>query len=86
MSGEYDEVGAIIRYEGGELDQEDVVELFQRLVDSGLAWKLQGHYGRAAAELIDAGEVVNTPTGKEIMDARRQWEKEIMDARGANDN
>jgi hypothetical protein len=51
----YDRVGAIIAYETGELDGEKVVELFQHLVDTGLAWQLQGHYGRTAMALIEAG-------------------------------
>lgn len=53
----YDEVGAIIAYEQGELSDDDTVELFQRLVDNGLAWTLQGHYGRTARRLIEAGYV-----------------------------
>lgn len=48
----------IIAYENGELENVDeVVDLFQDLVDSGLAWTLQGSYGRIAARLIQAGEV-----------------------------
>lgn len=54
---EYDLTGQIIAYESGDLDDEATIELFQRLVDSGLAWKLQGHYGRTAKRLIDAGYV-----------------------------
>lgn len=53
----FDEVGAIIAYECGELDDEGVVELFQHLVDNGHAWSLQGHYGRMAAALIREGYV-----------------------------
>lgn len=51
----YDTVAGIIAYEGGELDQDGVVELFQHLINSGLCWQLQGCYGRAAAALIEAG-------------------------------
>lgn len=53
----YDRVGAIIAYETGELDGDKIVELFQHLVDTGLAWQLQGHYGRTASALIEAGLV-----------------------------
>ena len=45
----------IIAYENGELDEDEVLELFQGLVNSGLAWQLQGHYGRTASNLIEAG-------------------------------
>lgn len=48
-------VDAIIAYECGGLDEYETVELFQKLIDSGLAWTLQGHYGRTASELIEAG-------------------------------
>ena len=51
------DVDKIIRYEAGEMDDEEMVEFFQELVDSGLAWQLQGHYGRTAAALIEAGHV-----------------------------
>ena len=48
----------IIAFEDGELTEEEVIELFQGLVDTGLAWQLQGFYGRTAQQLIDAGLVV----------------------------
>jgi len=50
-----DQVGKIMAYESGELEQDEMVELFQELINSGLAWKLQGHYGRTAAALIENG-------------------------------
>ena len=45
----------IIEYEQGKLDEQQTIQLFQELVDSGLVLKLQGHYGRFAAQLLEAG-------------------------------
>ena len=53
----YDQLSAIMAYEQGDLDQNSTVELFQHLVDSGLAWQLQGHYGRTATQLIQEGYI-----------------------------
>lgn len=53
----YDLTGSIIAYEQGELDEDEVRELFQHLVDSEMAWTLQGSYGRMAAAMIEAGEI-----------------------------
>lgn len=47
----------IIAYENGELDEDETIELFQTLVDNGMAWTLQGHYGRTAQALINIGKV-----------------------------
>jgi hypothetical protein len=48
-------VNQIIAYESGELSNDEIYELFQELVDSGMAWKLQGSYGRVAQGLIELG-------------------------------
>lgn len=45
----------LFAYEQGELEYDECVQLFQKLVNSGLAWTLQGSYGRTAATLIDQG-------------------------------
>lgn len=49
---------AMMAWESGELDGDETVALFQTLVDNGMAWSLQGSYGRAAAHLIETGQVV----------------------------
>ena len=50
-----DVVDAIIALESGDLGEDAIIGLFQNLIDSGLAWQLQGTYGRTARTLIDAG-------------------------------
>lgn len=45
----------IIAYEMGELDDNETLELFSELVKNGLAWTLQGSYGRTAHNLIQFG-------------------------------
>jgi hypothetical protein len=45
----------IIRYENGEMDEGEMLDMFQRLIDTGIVWNLQGHYGRTADHLIRAG-------------------------------
>ncbi len=52
-----DTVSKLMAYENGEFDEEETIELFQELVNNGMAWQLQGHYGRTAKDLIDDGLV-----------------------------
>ncbi|WP_116365013.1 DUF7417 domain-containing protein [Parahaliea mediterranea] len=41
-----------------EADSEDqVIEAWQALVDTGLCWQLQGWFGRTASQLIENGIV-----------------------------
>jgi hypothetical protein len=54
----YDYMGQIIAYENGDLDEDETLTLFQYLVDTGLAWQLQGAYGRTAAALIERGDII----------------------------
>jgi hypothetical protein len=49
------DVDFITAYEAGETDEQETIEGFQRLIDSGIVWQLQGSYGRMAMALIDAG-------------------------------
>jgi hypothetical protein len=45
----------IMDFESGKLSEEKIFELFQELVDTGMAWQLQGSYGRLAQNLIEMG-------------------------------
>jgi len=38
-------------------DEDQIVEAWQHLVDTGLAWKLQGWFGRTATSLIKQGVI-----------------------------
>jgi hypothetical protein len=58
MEGRTLVIDKLIEFEMGELDDEQTVQLFQELVDSKLAWQLQGSYGRMAMQLIADGLVV----------------------------
>ena len=48
-------VDKIIQYESGLMTEDQTIQFFQELIDSGLAWQLQGHYGRTASNLIEEG-------------------------------
>ncbi len=50
-------VDKICRYEEGQMTDEEMISFFQELVNSGMAWSLQGHYGRTAMYLIESGYV-----------------------------
>ena len=45
----------IVAYEDGALTDEETIKLFQKLLETGLVWKLQGSYGRMAEYLIEQG-------------------------------
>ena len=54
-------INAVLIAEGDiETDQETQIEAWQYLVDTGLAWSLQGSFGRMAQELIDQ-DVITAP-------------------------
>ena len=50
-----DQIDKIIAYENGELNKQECIELFSELINSGLAWSLQGSYSRTAKNLIEQG-------------------------------
>ena len=45
----------IIDYENGDMDWDRIVNFFQNLIDYGYAWRLQGHYGRTAMNMVEEG-------------------------------
>ena len=49
------DINDIMDYENGDMDFERICKFFQGLIDSGMAWRLQGHYGRMANHLIMEG-------------------------------
>jgi hypothetical protein len=54
-------INAVLIAEGEiDTDQETQIEAWQYLVDTGLAWSLQGSFGRMAQELIDQ-DVITAP-------------------------
>lgn len=58
----------IIEYECGQLSEQETLELFAELIKSGLAWTLQGSYGRMATALIN--QKLITPEG-DIVDPKK---------------
>lgn len=63
LSKGIDLLSNIIAWESGELNEEDERAFFQHLVDTGLAWQLQGTYGRRAAQLLGEG-LISLPAGR----------------------
>lgn len=49
-------VDRVIDFENGDLEEDEILALFQELIDTDVAWKLQGFYGRMAASLIESGQ------------------------------
>jgi precorrin isomerase len=65
-------VKRIIAYENGELSQEETIQLFQEMVDTGIVWKLQGHYGRTAEALIEAEQITPANAANKHVQVRKE--------------
>ena len=50
-------IDKIISYENGDLEGDEAIDFFRDLIETGLCWSLQGHYGRTAESLISEGLV-----------------------------
>jgi len=61
---ERDLIDDIMDFESGAMEPDKVIPFFQRLIDTGVAWQLQGSYGRAARALIDSGKCVQSHDNK----------------------
>ena len=48
-------VNDFMRYEDGGMSEDEQVAFMQVLIDTGMAWGLQGSYGRTAEQMIQAG-------------------------------
>jgi len=53
----YDASACVESFDGIEHDEDTILSAWQYLVDTGLAWRLQGWYGRTARDLIEAGYI-----------------------------
>lgn len=62
MAKKRDLVDKVMAWEAGNMSDKDTVKFFAELVKSGMAWKLQGMYGRTAMSLIKQGYI--TKSGK----------------------
>ena len=78
-SPEADEVSLIMAYEDGQLDDSGILKLFSMLIKNGHAWSLQGHYGRTAKALIDAGYInENGSILKDVVDTTVEPEQKLF--------
>lgn len=66
-------VDKIAAFEQGEANQYDILDLFAELIRTGLAWQLQGTYGRQANSFIRQGLI--TPEGV-ITEKGEEWANE----------
>jgi len=55
-----DVMDSIIRYENGNMGEKEEIRFFQNLINTGLCWKLQGHYGRVATHLLEEGLIIKS--------------------------
>jgi hypothetical protein len=54
----------ICAFEAGELEDPEIFEMFQSMINSGLAYRLQGSYGRTAEALISSGDCHDPQPGE----------------------
>jgi hypothetical protein len=73
-------VGIAEGYESAE-SEEQVIAAWQYLVDSGLAWRLQGWFGRTASDMIEQGLINYHPPVKVVPNYNKPLFEQIGEAR-----
>lgn len=49
----------IIAFEQGDLEDHEIIAMFQDLLDNETVWQLQGNYSRMAQKLLDTGHIAH---------------------------
>ena len=60
---DYMAVGLAEGFEEGT--EEQIIEAWQHLLDTGLVWSLQGWFGRTAVAMIEAGQIIVKEVGED---------------------
>lgn len=55
MPRTFDLTAGVIAYENHEMEEDETIEFFQFLLDSGVIYHLQGSYQRTAQAMIENG-------------------------------
>ena len=63
MTDEYRMVDLSPLLYDGDVTEDELVDVYQQLIDSGQAWRLEGSIGRTAMTLIESGKCVLGPVG-----------------------
>jgi len=65
-----DKLDAVMICEGAmpPRDEKEYLQAWQLLVDTGMAWKLQGSFGRCAEKLIQSGHIEGRNNGESTPD------------------
>lgn len=79
-------ISKLVAYETGELDNEQTIELFQHLLDTGIIYVLQGHYQRTAQGMLSEGLITQSPAKKVRRRAAKRGPKALAAAKAAADD
>lgn len=73
-------ISKLVAYETGQLDDDEVVALFQQLLDTGVLYLLQGHYLRTAQCFLKEGLITKSPSKKARRRAAKRGPKALAAA------